>query len=601
MPAPAAEDVFPGEDLRQVSRRGPQLAAGLEPPLPATDAGGEIPFEPLERDATEGLRHGFVQTTSGRFGFRTTDLSLPSRVSLFVGRVYDSGLMHAIPGVPSEQNPRVQRDLGPNWILRPTSVLIQSGTGFTLLTDEAGLVPYVPANDGSGEYVPAPDRPLRFGRLEPVIANTRYRMRLSDGNVRTYEVIPGEPYLWMTREEDPAGNALTYVYDSTYLRRIESSDGTWIEFHRPLWGEPAPPDLPAPRIVRITDSAGRSLQLGYDSAGRLTDFTAADGGSWNFSYDGADHVADVTAPDGRVLFHLVTDSSDRATLVRIGSVDTAYTYGAGQTDVSVGGGPAWRYAFDASGMTTSVTDPEGGVTTIARDPVTGDVSEIVEPTGARHRFEHDGGHRLLRYVGPVPNDDGTDAEWTFARDALGRITSARTPDGARREFVRDAAGWLAEERVDTDADGTTDVSTVWERDPVTGDVVAQIDGAGRRTEYTWTAAGRLAAIRPACVDDDLDGTPECPEYRLSWDAAGNLSGWQEPAGPGAWNTWTWTWDAAGRPLTQTDPLGGTRSWEYDALGRVIATTDALGARTEWARDVSGRVVSRTDALGQVRS
>ena len=252
-----------GEDPRQVSRRGPGLSAEVDSPVPLPDPAGVFPFVPLDRDATEGLRHGYVQTTSGRFGFATTDLRLPSRVPLSIGRVYDSGLMDSIPGVPNEENPRVQRDLGPNWILRPSSVLIRTNTGFTLLTDEAGLVPYVPVGDGSGVYVPQPDRPSRFGRLEPLVANTRYRMRLADGTVRTYEVIPGEPYLWLTREEDPAGNALEYTYDSTYLKRITSSDGPWIEFHRPLWGEPAPASTPAPRVVRISDSTGRELLLGY--------------------------------------------------------------------------------------------------------------------------------------------------------------------------------------------------------------------------------------------------------------------------------------------------------------------------------------------------
>ena len=107
-----------------------------------------MPLQPLQRDATEGLRHGWVQTSSGRFGFKTEDLRLAARVPLTAGRVYDAGLEDALPGVPFGEEPRVFRDFGVNWMLRPSSALIPWNNGFLLLTDDAGVVEYVPAGDG---------------------------------------------------------------------------------------------------------------------------------------------------------------------------------------------------------------------------------------------------------------------------------------------------------------------------------------------------------------------------------------------------------------------------------------------------------------------
>jgi hypothetical protein len=66
-------------DPVQVSRQGIlNIERGWEFPLPP--APPDFPLTPLDRDATEGVRHGWVQTTSGRFGFSTVDLTLPSRV-----------------------------------------------------------------------------------------------------------------------------------------------------------------------------------------------------------------------------------------------------------------------------------------------------------------------------------------------------------------------------------------------------------------------------------------------------------------------------------------------------------------------------------------
>lgn len=62
-------------DPTQSTRQGVSIAQqGWELPLPSSSP--EFPLRPLDRDPTEGVRHGWVQTTSGRFGFAATDLTL---------------------------------------------------------------------------------------------------------------------------------------------------------------------------------------------------------------------------------------------------------------------------------------------------------------------------------------------------------------------------------------------------------------------------------------------------------------------------------------------------------------------------------------------
>ncbi|NJN63718.1 MAG: RHS repeat protein [Acidobacteria bacterium] len=598
-------------------------------------AAGRSPFLPLDRDPTEGLRHGFVQTSSGRLGFEVTDLELPSRIPIRVGRVYDAGLRASIPGVPFEQNPRLERDLGINWLLMPSSVMILTGTGFLMITDEGGVIPYALDPGGSGKYLPQPNRPLRFGPLEPVPGDAKYIVRMTDGRVRTYAPIPGEPYYWVRREEDASGNRIDFEYDLTYLKRVVSSDGAWVELHRPLWGEPAPPGTPNSRVMRMTDSAGREVRFTYDAQFRLASVSDADGGTWDYSYDSAHHITTIDDPLRRQLWQIATNGSHRATSVTIGVRQTTYSYSTGQTTVTEGGGSPFVYSYGATGMTSRLTNPDGGFIDITRHPTTGDVTRIVDAENGQHDFEHDTAHRITRYL--APSVSGERAEWRYERDSVGRLRRVVLPTGARSELIYDALGRVVGEGVDEDADGTHEYQTAYVRDSVHGDIAQRVDGEGRITNYTYTALGQVAEVRPPCTDEDADGTAEhCVRIKIFYDAAGRRTELHWPSGPGTWAVWRSTWTDRGvlaslvDPLERTwtitsnavgevtriqDPVGTTttltwnpdrslasvenglgelKSWDYDAAGRLSAFIDASGARWEFDHDPMGRLVGFTD-------
>ena len=96
---------------------------------------------------TQDAAGGCDGIKNGRFGFQTTDLALPARVPLAVGRTYDLGVAAYDPTPPSVR--RSAHDLGPNWVLRPSSILFTIYTGFMLFSDDAGLTSYVPAGGGA--------------------------------------------------------------------------------------------------------------------------------------------------------------------------------------------------------------------------------------------------------------------------------------------------------------------------------------------------------------------------------------------------------------------------------------------------------------------
>ena len=69
----------------------------------------------------------------------------------------------------------------------------------------------------------------------------------------------------------------------------------------------------------------------------------------------------------------------------------------------------------------------------------------------------------------------------------------------------------------------------------------------------------------------------------------------------------WTWSAAGRLLSETDPAGGVRAWTYDGIGRPItakytppsASQVTINTWTWHKRDSGGRWLTMTDVNGAV--
>lgn len=600
-----------------------QIRAGL-PSVPdpvrrfLDDTSGSFPFEPIDRDPTEGIRHGWVQTSNGRFGFRTVDLTLPARVPFRIGRVYDAGIWARLPLVPVGDEPRPAWDLGPNWGLMPSSVLM-AGTGgtFVLVTDEGGLVTYVAA--GGGKYKPSPDRPYRFGMMEPAGTNV-FKVRLTDGLLRTYTKLSGQLHFWLTKEEDPSGNALNFVYVGGMLQRINASDGSWVEFKRPAWGASAPGWVRSTRVVQIVDSTGRTLGFEYDDQSKLIAFTDAAGARWTYAWDSEKHVTEARNATGEVVFQVSTDANSRATSVALAGATTSYTYEASRTLVTATPQAPWIYEFNAQGQTTRVTAPDGGSTTWQRDAATGDVTHAVDATGGVHDFTHDAGHRILTYQGPAVN--GVRSLWQFQRDTGGRLTKMTPPAGGPTYFEYDAAGWLVAEGVDVTGDGTPE-ATRYQR-AANGDITARIDPMGRTTTYTYLtndspaqdSKGLIGKVQPPC----LQSGAVCPVILLDYDSAGRAQRLRWPVASDRWASWTFGYSVGGPLTSLTDPLGRAWSFTYDANrsltrmttpagaqtayshrpdGKVLTLTDPTGAVTAWGYDTQGRVSSVTDPTNAV--
>ena len=383
---------------------------------------------------------------------------------------------------------------------------------------------------------------------------------------------------------DELGNATFYAFDA--LNRL-------VRVTMPDLGTGAPVvqyayDAVGNRTSQ-TDPLGRVTSFAYDALNRLVSTTDAAGGVATNTYDAVGNVLSTTDRLGRTTT-FVYDALDRL-IQRL------------QPDPDGTGpqlAPIERWAYDANGNLTRLTDADGNVTQYAYDKLNRR-SETIDATGAATFFAYDGDGHLVSTI------DALGRVTTYTYDGLGRgvTTTLPDPDGSGPasspvvQFAYDAAGNLVST---TDALGhhtTFTYDALNRRSSVidalggvssnaydaAGDVVATTDQLGRVTTYVYDALRRLVSMsRP-----DPGGIGGPPVTSYTYDLDGNLLTTTDPLG----RVTAFAYDVLNRVTTTTDALGDVSSVSYDAVGNVVATVDALGRETDFVYDRLNRRVKMT--------
>ncbi len=284
---------------------------------------------------------------------------------------------------------------------------------------------------------------------------------------------------------------------------------------------------------------------------------------------------------------------------------------------------------------TAITDPNGNVTKIVRDP-TGpqQINDIIDPVGRKLTLTWDSNPFITSITDPIGrkvtytyNSSNTLATFT---DVLGGVTKYTYDSQNRLSTVVDPRGitiatntYYADGRVQYQnraSGGTylfqyTLTNALVPTSPVTQTVVT--DPRGVVTTYRFNTQGYLVSATDASgqtrVFDRASGT----NFVMSMKGTGTCEACGDPRA----GDMTFTYDTGGNILTQTDALGNTTSFtyepefnniasttdpagnvtknSYDAHGNVIKTTDPRGFETIYARDGNGLITSMQDAAGNI--
>ncbi|TXL87361.1 DUF6531 domain-containing protein [Streptomyces sp. IB2014 016-6] len=451
---------------------------------------------------------------------------------------------------------------------------------------------------------------------------------------------PSLPGLTLTTLTAPDGATTRYLIDERHLvvGEIDANGAvSRTAFDR------------AGRVTAETDPLGRTTEFRYDEHGRLTGVRRPDGSTVAADLDTEGRPVRITDPAGQVWHQTFDAVGNRTSVTDPTGATTRFLYDGRGAPLALTDplGATTRVRCDAAGLPVETTDPLGATTRLARDAF-GRIVTLTDPLGAVTRFEWSTEGLLLRRTGP----DGAAESWTYDgegntvtyTDANGGVThheythfdllTARTgPDGARHSFTHDAAtrltgvtnpqgltwsysydaaGHLMSE---TDFDGRTvryaldaaaqlvsRVDSLGVRTDLRYDLLGRLvaqDAGGLVTTFDWTAGDDLARATgpdaellrtydPAgrLLTETVDGR----ELRLSYDAAGRLSGRRTPAGA----VTTYAYDAAGN-RTELTASGRSLTVTRDAAGREtrLGWGDALSLTQTW--DAAGRPRSRSYA------
>ncbi|HEY0173454.1 MAG TPA: RHS repeat-associated core domain-containing protein [Pyrinomonadaceae bacterium] len=238
----------------------------------------------------------------------------------------------------------------------------------------------------------------------------------------------------------------------------------------------------------------------------------------------------------------------------------------------------------------SYTDPYGRVYTMT---AAGKLNSIKNLDGTTLTFGPDG----------ITSSAGN-LTVAFARDSQGRIRQMTDPAGKTYDYTYDAAGDLVAVKMPdaetplryeydpghffrkgTDSRGNVEQLTTYYPD---GRLKGVTDAMGKTTGYAYDLATNTTTV----THPDDGGTTV--ERR---DARGLLLSETDPLG----RTKSFSYDSNRNKLTETDALGKTTTYAYDAGGHMKSVTDPLGKTTSFVNNQYGQPLSSTDALGKVRT
>jgi YD repeat-containing protein len=420
--------------------------------------------------------------------------------------------------------------------------------------------PTIPPAGPTETYEYWPDGSLK-SRTDAAYQTWSYTtIYLPGGEREEHETDPDEQ-VWITRY-DRAGRLVAEIKPTD-----PDDDPTWtttttFEYY------------PLGRLRKVTDPTGRQSHYCYDDNGNQTISATGDlaGGFINcpseprapLSQEGLEYSESRHDKRGRL-----THEWDPAGL------ETRYSYDQADRLIEVRGpaDPAQHPDPDTWPRLTYTLDGAGRVTQEDRN---GHIIQTHYTTGGRVELTHDlatglrtknlydtpGTGRLVATRGPAADPDAVDApEVRFSYDADGRVT-ATTQD-------RVCAAYPCNPAPDAVITETLDY------DPA-GRPLKSRDASGVITDYVWTDRGDLEsqvtapgtsdAIEIAFAAYHFDGQPRLVRdgNNVTTEYAYSTRGDRKARINALQQTETWSFDTAGRLLTNTDIAGRTTSQTYDA-------------------------------------
>ncbi|HYO76574.1 MAG TPA: PKD domain-containing protein, partial [Thermoanaerobaculia bacterium] len=367
----------------------------------------------------------------------------------------------------------------------------------------------------------------------------------------------------LIRTTDSNGRTIEAIFDPTTRREVVTDRrGNSLVYEYNALG----------RIVGVFDGT-KSTRATYDLAGKLLTKTDWLGRTSTFEYDARENLKSEKSADGKTTTYTYDAANRLSSVTDANSRTTSYTYDAlgNVSAITDALNRTVRYTY-TDGQIATITDAEGNKTQYGRDDA-GNITAITDQDGNITRMTYDSMGRRLSVTDP------RGAVYAYTYDAAGRPLTATTPSGTlSREY--DEAGNV-KKTVDEHGQLTETTSTTTNQ-PSSAKFP---DGSAWSLEYDENDA-LLRSVRTGML-------PSLYERN----AAGDIT--QLKIGERVIEQYDV--DAVGRRTSVTDARGGVSSLAYDGQNRITATTNALQHTVAFEYDAGGNRTAITDRNGNKTS
>ena len=355
---------------------------------------------------------------------------------------------------------------------------------------------------------------------------------------------------------DESGNVTSFDTDASgRISRISDLGGSG-RYVDVFWGADG-------RIASLRDSAGRTVAYSYGGSGGLESVTDPMGRRTTYSY--------VTGRFGTPLLSRVTDHWGRViTDVSYLPTDQVFSYSEfGETwrmfyrygdDPKLtakkdSGDNVWRLRFGNDIQITDRIGPDDSLSHTVYSPE-GWIQERTDEAGVRTAYSYDSAGKVTSVTRSAQSADAVRYDYSYDAGFPDKVATVTPRDPVTNLVNVNWQAWRYDyypagspspgalfhvSRVRSDG-STAEVIATYEYDSH-GRVTGQTSATGGQTDYSYDGAGNLVAVL-APPNNDGGVRPQT----------------------------AYGYDALGRVLTVTDPIGKTTTYSYDALGRVLIVT-----------------------------
>jgi RHS repeat-associated protein len=426
---------------------------------------------------------------------------------------------------------------------------------------------YTGFDGANGSFAPEPETGAQL--VEVSASPVTYERRFPDGSKDIFAASDASTFyprrIFLTQRVDAHGNAVKLDYDNQLrLATVTDALGQPLTFHYDDVGQPL-------RLTGVSDVAGRTTSLAYDTAGRLDGITDAIGMTSTIAYNAGTSVTGLTTPYGTTTF--VTGQSGTQRWINI-------------TDVE---GHTSRMEFNqaVSGVPFSESHVPSGINAFNRYINSRD--SFYWDAVAYKKYPGDYTKAVIYHWSHV-NSNGHLASVTA--DSLesikypleNRIWYNHPGDiagGSGKLNVPSAIGRILP------GGGTQLTRNSYN---TRGKLVRSVDPAGLQTDYTY-APNQIDVVQIDRLSPDGSRTTET----FTYDNQHNVLSHTDENGAVTQNSY----NGAGQKLSTTDPLGHVTQYNYDVQGYLRSVVDANDHTTRYDYDVAGRLTAETDPLNRV--